>query len=114
MTLTARASLAACRTSNWHFGSKLGQPSAEHAAPLTRGRRRSAFPKCCGGACSAALAILLGLFAAGAAVTAKAMTPATNTAAANLAIGLNIVSPCIHERMDGQRALGLNVPRLAK
>jgi hypothetical protein len=73
-----------------------------------------AFAKCCGDACSAALAILLGLFAAGAAVTAKAMTPATNTAAAILTIGLNIVSPCIHERMDEQRGHGSNVPRPAK
>jgi hypothetical protein len=101
MTLTTRGSLVVSRTSNWHFGSKLGQPCAEHAAPLSGVRGRSAFAKCCGGVCPAALAFLLGLFAAGAKVTAKAMTPATNTAAAIRTIGLNIVSP-LYSRTHGR------------
>jgi hypothetical protein len=41
---------------------------------------------------------------------AKAIMPATKTAAAILTIGLNILCLCIQGRMDGQRARGLNVP----
>ena len=67
MTRTGRASLAVSRTSNWHLGSKLGHPYTEHAAPLSGARRRSAFAKCCGSVCSAALTFTLGSFAAGAA-----------------------------------------------
>jgi hypothetical protein len=41
---------------------------------------------------------------------AKAIMPATKTAAAILTIGLNILCLCIQGRMDGQRPRGLKVP----
>lgn len=92
MTRTVRASPAGSRLSSWHLGSKFGQARCEHAVPLTATRRRSALPDKCVGAATW-LGAGVEMLAAGAAVIARAMTPATTVAAAILRIGLDILSP---------------------
>ena len=76
MTRTVRALPVDSLTSNWHFGSKSGQPRNEHAVPLIATGSRSAFARGGGDGGFACWPI-----AAGAVVTAKATIPATKVAA---------------------------------
>src|SRR3954468_2135798 len=92
MTRTVRASPAGSRLSSWHLGSKFGQACCEQALPLAGTRRRSALPNSCVGA-TTWLGAATESLAAGAAVIAKAMAPATIVAAAILRIGLDILPP---------------------
>src|SRR6185312_14265126 len=95
--------------STWHFGSKFGQACAEHAVPWTGTRRRSAIAMVDG--CWASWACVgAKSLAAGAAVMAKAIAPATSAAAAILTIGLlkiglSILSPIhpLDEHADNAR-----------
>src|SRR6185312_4250730 len=82
--------------SNRHLDSKLGQPCREQALPLTTIERRSAFAYAGADGCLVfcfVSCVASWPFEAGAAEIAKAIAPATRTAAAILVIGLNILSP---------------------